>query len=146
MWITNNDTVRCFSADDKLFMCVEAFMSVLHYVKDVEYVSLVLQSWTLFQLPHQRCKVCVALRIPRQVQLGSTVRLVGDVRVNILMSQWKARLLVDGSAVPTFCCFTCGPCWGWGTSSRLRDLRCLLFAGVTGRYMEDSETHTHQLN
>lgn len=123
-------------------MCVVVFMSVLHYVKDVEYVSLVLQSRTLFQLPHQCCKVCVALRVPRQVQISSTVGLVRDVRVNMLKSQEKTRFLVEGSAASTLCCFTCEPCWGWGTSSRLRDLRCLLLAGVTGRYIEDSETHT----
>lgn len=75
-------------------------MSVLHYVKDVEYVSLVLQSRTLFQLPHQCCKVCVALRVPRQVQISSTVGLVRDVRVNILKSQEKTRFVVEGSAAP----------------------------------------------
>lgn len=89
-------------------------MSLLHYVKDVEYVSLVLQSWTLFQLPHQHCKVCVALRVSRQVQISSTVGLVRDVsvKINKLWSNItrETRLLVEGSAVPTLCCFTCGPC------------------------------------
>lgn len=55
----------------------------------------------------------------------------------------EVSLLVEGCAVPTLCCFTCGPCWGWGTSRRLRDLRCLLLTGVTGRYMEDSENTCH---
>lgn len=61
-------------------MCVIS-TPVLHDIKDVEDVSLVLQSWTLFQLPHQRSKVRVALRVPRQVQISSTVGLEMDVRV-----------------------------------------------------------------
>lgn len=53
----------------------EDIVSVLHHVEDVEQVSLVLQGWTLLQLPNQGCKVCVALRVLRQVQLSRSVRL-----------------------------------------------------------------------
>lgn len=90
-------TYKSASADNKLCVCVVVSVSVLHHVKDVEYVSLVLQSWTLFQLPHQRCKVRVALRVSRQVQISSTMGLVRDVGVRqihfgaTLKSQEKQR-------------------------------------------------------
>lgn len=61
-------------ADDKLCVCV------LHYVEDVEDVGLVLQRRTLSQLPHQRCKVGVALRVPRKVQISGAVGLHRDIR------------------------------------------------------------------
>ena len=53
-------------------------MCVLHYVEDVEDVGLVLQRRTLSQLPHQRCKVRVAMRVSRKVQISSTVGLQRD--------------------------------------------------------------------
>ena len=79
---------------------MDVSVSVLHYVKDVEDVSLVLQSWTLFQLLHQRCKVCVGVGVSRQVQIGSTVGLVRDAKVRQMhfrprvKSQEKTKLLV----------------------------------------------------
>lgn len=89
-------------------------ISVLHYVENVEDVSLVLQSGTLFQLPHQRRKVCIALRVSRQVQISSTVELVRDVGVRQMYfrvkSQEKQSLFLEGSAVPTLCCFACEQC------------------------------------
>lgn len=67
-----------------------ASVSALHYVKDVEDVSLVLQSWTLFQLPHQCCKVCVALGVSRQVQISSTVGLMRNA--NVRQMHFRPRL------------------------------------------------------
>lgn len=64
-------------------------MSVLHDVKDVEKVSLVLQRGALLQLPNQSCKVCVALRVLRQVQISTTVGLSRDIRVVRLQSHKK---------------------------------------------------------
>lgn len=55
-----------------MFMCAGIFIYILHHIEDVEYVSLVLQSRTLFQLPHQCCKIGVALRVPWQMQISST--------------------------------------------------------------------------
>lgn len=89
-------------------VCVYVSMSVLHYIKDVEYVGLVLQRRTLFELPHQRCKVCVPLRVSGQVQVSSTVGLEREVgvRLNTLHSNTD----VTREEVSTLCCFVCGPC------------------------------------
>lgn len=56
----------------------------------------------------------------------------------IYIKKWVNMLTLFG--------FTCGPRWRWGTSSRLRDLRCLLLRGVTGRYIEDSEKCSQTVN
>ena len=75
-------------------------MSLLHYVEDVENVGLVLQSRTLLQLPHQRCEVCVALRVSRQVQISNTVGLLKDVSVKQV--QFRGNTEVTGQT--TLCC------------------------------------------
>lgn len=73
-------------------MLTASFVAVLHHVEDVEDVRLVLQSRTLFQLPHQRCEVGVALRVSRQVQVGSTVGLEKTLRVNRVKSSEKKKV------------------------------------------------------
>lgn len=68
----------------------------------------------------------------------------GEIHSSVIMkSREKSRRLPEASAALTLWIFTCEPCWGWGTSSRLRALRCLLFTWVTGRYMEYAIKHTH---
>lgn len=70
-------------------MHMVASVFILHNVKDVEDVSLVLQSWTLFQLPHQRCKICISMGVSRQVQFSNTVGLVEgkQCKTNALQSE-----------------------------------------------------------
>lgn len=113
-------------------------VAILHDVKDIKDVSLVLQCWTLFQLPHQPYEVCFALWVSRQVQISSTVGLVSRTKTLQTNSEVTRETKLWRTATPTLCCLACGTSWGWGTSSRLRDLRCLFMTGVTGRYMEDS--------
>lgn len=75
-------------------------MSVLHYIENVEDVSLVLQSGTLFQLPHQCRKVCVALRVSRQVQISSTVELVSVKQMHFRVKSQTRNKVASGG----ICC------------------------------------------